>query len=251
MLDAFSAFTFAQLAFAAGVVLGAYVVRGMSGFGAGLVSTPLLAFVFPMTVVVPATALIVFILFVFLTLRDRQQVLWDEFKRLLLPTIVGVVGGLYLFTVLDNRLLLKLLGGFLLLYAAYMLITQWVGMKQLQLSTKWAWPLGFLGAFIDSLFGGGGGMLVVIYMHARGVSKAEFRATLAALWFVEMIARIGGYTVAGYYTLSTLTLVAIMLPFMLLGTWAGEKINARISQATFNKLLAVMLMLSGASLLAK
>ena len=248
MLDAFSAL---QLAWAAGVVLGAYVVRGMSGFGAGLVATPLLAFLFPITTVVPTTALLVFVLFIFLTLRDRQQVLWAEFRRLLPPTLLGVAVGLYLFSVLDNRLLLKMLGGFLLLYAGYMLIAQWIGARQLQLSEKWAWPLGFLGAFIDSLFGGGGGTLVVIYMHARGVDKAPFRATLAALWFVEMIARIGGYTLAGYYTEPTLSLVAVMLPFMWLGTWLGEKINARISHQTFTRILAVMLLLSGASLLLK
>ena len=153
MLDAFSTL---QWAWAAGVVFGAYVVRGMSGFGAGLVATPLLAFLLPMTTVVPTTALIVFVLFIFLTLRDRHQVQWDEFKRLLPPTLIGVVGGLYLFTLLDNRLMLKLLGGFLLAYACYMLITQWVGMQQLKLSEKWAFPLGFLGAFIDSMFGGGG-----------------------------------------------------------------------------------------------
>src|SRR4029077_11879897 len=117
--------------------------------------------------------------------------------------------GLYLFTLLDNRLLQKLLGGFLVAYAGYMLIAQWVGMKQLRLSEKWAFPLGFLGAFVDSMFGGGGGTLVVIYMHGRGVGKAEFRATLAVLWFVEMIARIGGYTFAGYYTQGTLALVAV------------------------------------------
>ncbi|MEQ1773707.1 MAG: sulfite exporter TauE/SafE family protein [Burkholderiales bacterium] len=248
MLDAFSMM---QLAWAAGVVFGAYVLRGMSGFGAGLIATPLLALIMPMSIVVPVTALVVFVLFVVLTIRDRHQVLWDEFKRLVLPTIVGVAGGMVLFTQLDNRLLLKLLGGFLMAYSAYMLITQWVGMQQLRLSEKWAWPLGFLGAFIDTLFGGGGGTLVVIYMHARGVGKAEFRATLAVLWFVEMIARIGGYTLAGYYTDSTLALVAAMLPFMLLGTWVGEKINARVSQETFTKILAAMLLLSGASLLLK
>lgn len=248
MLDAFST---VQLVWAAGVVFGAYVVRGMSGFGAGLVATPLLAFLLPISTVVPVTALVVFLLFILLTLRDRHQVLWDEFRRLVLPTLVGVVGGLYLFTMLDNRLLLKLLGGFLVAYAAYMLLTQWVGMKQLRLSEKWALPLGFLGSFIDTLFGGGGGTLVVIYMHGRGVGKAEFRATLAVLWFVEMIARIGGYTLAGYYTPSTLALVAAMLPFMLLGTWLGEKINARISQETFTKILAAMLLLSGTSLMLK
>lgn len=247
----FDAYSTLQLVWAAGVVFGAYVVRGMSGFGAGLVATPLLAFMLPMSTVVPTTALIVFVLFIFLTLRDRHQVAWAEFWRLLAPTLVGVAGGLYMFSVLDNRLLLKLLGGFLVAYASYMLIGQWLGTKQLQLSEKWAWPLGFLGAFIDSMFGGGGGTLVVIYMHGRGVSKTEFRATLAVLWFIEMIARVSGYTLAGFYTQSTLALVALMLPFMLLGTWLGEKINARISHETFTRILAVMLMLSGASLLIK
>lgn len=240
-----------QLAWAAGVMFSAYVLRGMSGFGAGLIATPLLALVMPMTIVVPVTALVVFVLFIMLTLRDRNQVLWDEFKLLVLPTLVGVAGGMYLFTVLDNRLLLKLLGGFLVTYSIYMLVAQWLGMQQMRLSQKWAAPLGFLGAFIDTLFGGGGGTLVVIYMHGRGVGKLEFRATLAVLWFVEMIARISGYMLAGYYTPSTLTLVAVMLPFMVLGTWVGEKITVHVSQQLFTKILAAMLLLSGASLLLK
>lgn len=250
-MSLFEAFSAVQLALAAGIVFGAYVIRGMSGFGAGLVATPLLALLLPMSMVVPATALIVFVLFIVLTIRDHRQVIWDEFWRLLWPTLAGVVGGLYLFTALDNRLLLKLLGSFLLLYAAYTLIAQWIGTKQLTLSHRWAWPLGFLGAFIDALFGGGGGMLVVIYMHARGAGKTEFRATLAVLWFVEMLARIGGYTLVGFYTGSTLALVALMLPFMLLGTWVGEKFTARISHEAFSRILAVMLLLSGTSLLLK
>ncbi len=248
MLDAF---TMLQLAWAAGVVFSAYVLRGMSGFGAGLIATPMLALVMPMTIVVPVTALVVFVLFIMLTLRDRHQVLWDEFRRLVLPTLVGVAGGMYLFIVLDNRLLLKLLGGFLVTYSTYMLAAQWLGMQQLRLSEKWAAPLGFLGAFIDTLFGGGGGTLVVIYMHARGVKNMEFRATLAVLWFVEMIMRIGGYMLAGYYTQSSLALVAVLLPFMLLGTWVGEKITVHVSQQLFTKILAAMLLLSGASLLLK
>ncbi len=248
MLDAFSTL---QLAWAAGVVFSAYVLRGMSGFGAGLIATPLLAFILPMSIVVPVNALVVFVLFIMLTLRDRQQVLWDEFRRLLLPTLVGVAAGMVLFTLLDNRWLLKLLGGFLLAYSIYMLTTQWLGLRQIKLSEKWALPLGFLGAFIDTLFGGGGGTLVVIYMHGRGMSKQAFRATLAALWFVEMMARISGYTLAGYYTQDTLALVAVMLPFMLLGTWVGEKINASVSQDTFSKILALLLLISGASLLLK
>ena len=245
------AFTLAQLSLAAGIVFGAYVVRGLSGFGAGLVSTPLLALLFPITMVVPATALIVFVLFVFLTLRDRHQVLWVEFWRLLWPTLVGVLGGLYLFSTLDNKLLLKLLGGFLVVYAAYMLIARLVKLPQATFSTRWAWPLGFTGAFIDALFGGGGGTLVVLYMQSRTSDRNAFRATLAVLWFVEMVTRIAGYMLVGFYTEPTLTLVACMLPFMLLGTWLGERLSNRVSHESFNVIIAVMVLLSGASLLVK
>lgn len=244
-------FSLIQITFAAVVVFTAFVVRGMSGFGAGLIATPLLAFMLPMHVIVPVSGLLVFVLFVFLTIRDRNAVIWRELRLLAVPTVIGVVCGLFLFRSLDNSLLLFMLGGFLVAYAAYMLVVHWFGLPELRCSEKWAAPTGFAGAFIDTLFGGGGGTLVVIYMHARGIGKMQFRATVAVLWFIEMIARISGYTLAGYYTASTLLLVAVLLPMVWAGTWVGEHISNRISQEAFSKILAVMLLLSGISLLLK
>lgn len=244
-------FSLTQIAFAAVVVFTAFVVRGMSGFGAGLIATPLLAFMLPMHVIVPVSGLLVFVLFVFLTIRDRNAVIWRELRLLAVPTVIGVVCGLFLFRSLDNSLLLFMLGGFLVAYAVYMLVVHWFGLPELRCTEKWAAPAGFAGAFIDTLFGGGGGTLVVIYMHARGIGKMQFRATVAVLWFIEMIARISGYTLAGYYTASTLLLVAVLLPMVWAGTWVGEHISNRISQETFSKILAVMLLLSGISLLLK
>jgi uncharacterized protein len=244
-------FSLTQIVFAAVVVFTAFVVRGMSGFGAGLIATPLLAFMLPMHVIVPVSGLLVFVLFVFLTIRDRNAVIWRELRLLAVPTVIGVVCGLFLFRSLDNSLLLFMLGGFLVAYAVYMLVVHFFGLPELRCSEKWAAPVGFAGSFIDTLFGGGGGTLVVIYMHARGIGKMQFRATVAVLWFIEMIARISGYTLAGYYTASTLLLVAVLLPMVWAGTWVGEHISNRISQETFSRILAVMLLLSGISLLLK
>jgi uncharacterized membrane protein YfcA len=248
MLDAFTA---VQLSLAAGIIFGAYVVRGLSGFGAGLVASPLLVMFLPVATVLPTTALTVFVLFIFLTLRDHGLVLWEEFWRLLWPTLIGVVAGLYLFIRLDAGVMLKLLGGFLMLYALYMLTARLIKRPQPYFSTRWAWPLGFAGAFIDALFGGGGGTLVVIYMHSRTQDRQAFRATLAVLWFAEMITRIAGYAMTGFYTGQTLSLVAFLLPFMLIGTWLGERFSARVSHETFSTIVAVLVLLSGLSLLLK
>jgi uncharacterized protein len=246
-----SELTTLQFAWIALAIFGAYVVRGMSGFGAGLIAAPLLAYVLPIHVVVPLCGLLVFLLFIFLTIRDRRDVNWEELKLLAPPTLVGVVAGLFLFRLLDNRLLLLLLGSFLVLYATYMLAVNALGLPAFQCSRRWGVPLGFTGAFFDTLFGGGGGTLVVIYMHARGFSRSAFRATVAALWFIEMIARISGYALAGYYTRDVLILFAALLPLTWAGTWVGERLGNRVSQETFSRILAVLLMLSGISLWLK
>ena len=241
----------ATMLWSAAVIFVAFIVRGTSGFGAGMVATPLLSFVIPLHVAVTMSALLVFFLFVFLFIRDWREVVWREFRLLALPTLLGVLAGLFLFRSLDNRWLLTLLGAFLLVYAIYMLLVNAFGMPEFRCSERWAFPLGLGGSFIDTLFGGGGGTLVVIYMHARGISRMPFRATVAVLWFIEILARIGGYAWAGYYTTGTLILVGLMLPAMAAGTWIGERIGNRISQKTFSRVLAVLLLAGGVTMLMR
>ena len=243
--------SYAQFAWVAVVVFGAFVVRGMSGFGAGMIAVPLLAFVIPLQLAVPLCSLLVFVLFVVMLIRDREKVVWPELWLLVPPTIVGAVLGLWLFAVLDNRMLVSMLGGFLVLYALYMLVVSVLGLPQLRCSQRWAMPAGFFGSFFDTLFGGGGGTLVVIYVNARGVTRAGFRATVAALWFFEMIARIGGYAWAGFYDSQTLLLFVALLPLVWAGTLIGERVGNKVDSDTFGRVLAVMLLASGVSLLAK
>lgn len=249
----FQAFDFSavQLVATALVVFGAFIVRGMSGFGAGLVAIPLLVLVIPIHTAVPMMGLLVSILFIFLSIRDRRDVIWSELKMLVPPTLLGVVAGAMLFKNLDSALLLRLLGVFIVGFALYVLAVHHFGLPQIRCSPRWALPAGFVGATVDTMFGGGGGTLVVVYMHMRGVEKAQFRATVAVLWFFEMIARLAGYTLAGFYTISTLLLAALMLPLVWAGTHVGERIGNRISQETFSKILAVMLLVSGISVLLK
>jgi uncharacterized protein len=244
-------YTAGQLAWAAVSLFFAFMCRGLSGFGAGLIATPLLALALPMHVIVPLNSLLVSVLFVFLSIRDRREVVWSELKLLIVPTVAGVVAGLLLFKSLNNQVLLMLLGGFLIVYAAYTLAVHVFGLPKLTCSRLWSFPSAMSGAFIDTLFGGGGGTLVVIYLHARGLDKLQFRATVATLWLMEMVARLGGYSAAGFYRRDVLVLAVIMLPFIVAGSWVGERLGNRIRQETFSKVLAVMLMLAGINLLVR
>lgn len=75
----------------------------------------------------------------------------------------------------------KLLGAFIVVYALYMIVAQFLREPAGQCSARCAYPAGLAGSAVDSMFGGGGGLLVVVYMHRRGYAPVAFRATLAVL----------------------------------------------------------------------
>ena len=194
---------------------------------------------------------VVLTLFIIISIRDWKAVVRDELRRLLLPTLLGVGIGIVLLQQLDNRVLLKLLGGLLIAYASYATAVQIFGLPQVRCSRRWAFPVGLVGAVIDTVFSGGGGTLVVVYLHMRGVGRQPFRATVAVVWLVEMVARMVGYGAAGYYTVGTVVLCLLLLPMMWAGTCLGERIGNRISQETFSRVLSALLALTGVMLILK
>jgi uncharacterized membrane protein YfcA len=66
-----------------------------------------------------------------------------------------------------------------------------------------------------------------------------------------MVARIGGYAWSGYYDKGTLLLFLLLLPLMWVATVTGERLGNRVSSETFSRILALMLLASGVSLLLK
>jgi uncharacterized membrane protein YfcA len=186
-----------------------------------------------------------------LGVRDRGHVRWDEMWRLLGPTLLGVFAGIYVFSLLDARLMQKLLGGFIATYSAYMIVAQFMRAPSGRCSSRWAYPAGFAGSVVDSMFGGGGGLLVVIYMHRRGYAMVAFRATLAVLWLLELIVRVAGYAVSGFYDTRLLWLALLLAPAMIAGNLLGERLTSRMSAQAFSRVLAVVLMAAAVNLLLK
>lgn len=243
--------TATQIAFAAAVIFIAFAVRSISGFGAGLIAVPLLAFAFPMHTAVPAFAALNVISSLILGVKDRSHVIWREVWVLAFPTLLGVLVGLYLFRELDQQLLVKLFAGFVIGYAAYTLLAERLQLRSKKCSAFWAVPAGAAGGVVDTLFGGGGGPFVVIYMHLRALGMAGFRATLSIIWVMDSGFRTLGYAASGFYDATAMLMFAAALPLMLAGMYLGERIHSRISPQTFTRILSVLLFTSGIALLLK
>ncbi len=237
----------AALALCAGFVLAAYFIRGIAGFGSGLIAIPLLALVLPLPLVVPAVALTDYLASASQGIVDRRAILWRSLWPLLPFMLAGVLMALYLFQRLDPGLLTQALGVFVIGYALYTLADLHPGRIE---AAGRAAPLGGLGALVGTLFGTGGPFYVA-YLQLWGPAKAQFRATAATIFLIEGSTRIIGYVVSGFFTRETLLLSAGALPLVAVGLYAGHHVHTNLSEVTFRRLIGVLLLGSGIALVLR
>jgi uncharacterized protein len=95
---------------AALILLVAYFIRGLSGFGSGLIAVPLLAHLLPLTFVVPLILVTDFCASFMLGLHVRQHARWDEIRPLLPFGFIGVITGATLLVNVPRTPLLFTLG---------------------------------------------------------------------------------------------------------------------------------------------
>ena len=101
------------------ILFSAYLMRGIAGFGSALIAVPLLALMFPLTLVVPLVVLLDYLGSATQGFRNRQRIVWGDLAPLIPFTIIGVATSLILLNAVNSKLLSNVLGGFVILYAIY------------------------------------------------------------------------------------------------------------------------------------
>lgn len=236
----------ATIAFSATVVLVAYTVRGIAGFGSGLIAIPLLSLSFPLTLVVPLVVALDFLGSAGQGLKNRRLVSWRDLAPLLPFTILGMVSALYLLDALDPTWLRRALGTFVLVYGTYQLLS----LPTLAVTRLSSLPYGFLGGLVGTLFGTGG-PFYIMYLSMRGLDKGALRASFAVWFLIYATLLLAGYATFGFLNEQTLISFSVALPVAVAGLLIGGRIHTRLTQATFKRMISVLLILSGTGLLFK
>ena len=237
-----------ELFLAALVVLLAYLVRGVSGFGSALVAVPLLAHFLPLTFVVPWIALMDVLGSVTLARAGHRggHIRWAEIAWLLPAAVVGVVLGVGLLVSLPEHWLLGALGVFVVAFGVRGLLG-WHSERPI--AQWWALPTGIVGGAISALFSTGGPPFV-IYLGHRLRDKSQFRATLSTLFLLEGGIRVTGLALAGLYLQQDMLLYLLAgLPLMALGLWIGHHVHVGLSQRQMQGAIGALLVGAGISLL--
>ena len=235
-----------ELVFSLLIIFLAYTVKGMSGFGSGLIAIPLLAFIFPLSFIVPVLGLLSYSGTIMQSVHLRKQVVWRDMLPLIPFSMLGIAIAIWLLVNIDAKVLVACLGVFVLAYSIYSLLPQ----SDFKGGRGWVLLAGSFGGMVGALFGTGGPFYVV-YLKMRKLNKGQFRATIAMIFLVDGGVRIGGYGVAGLYNEKVLWMLLMLFPVLLLGMYIGHHLHIKVEQKRFNQVISVMLLISGLMLIYK
>jgi len=230
------------------ITLLAYTVFGLTGFGAGLISAPLLAHLLPLRFIVPMQLMLDLVASFTLVGRERSRINRAELIWIVPFMLLGMLGGVALLIGLSQRVLMLSLGGFVLCYGLLGVLGR---APKRRLARPWVAPLSFVGGVGSALFGTGG-PIYAIYLASRIEDKRELRATITAVVWVSGITRIVVFGASGLLFQDGLWLAFLLLvPFGLGGLALGNRLHHRLSAERVRHAIYFLLLASGGSLILR
>ena len=219
------------------------------GFGAGLIAVGLSAAIHPEVRDIVVVLLVVNLPVELVVIgRARRHVAWKGVAAICLGLAAGVPLGTWILSVADASVILTLLGAFLIVAGLSFLCLP--GTLRCAFPSWTAPPVGLAAGILGGLFGTGGPP-VILYYQALGVSKAVFRGSLMAIFFLVAVIRLPCYAAGGLLTGPRLLSTAAVLPAVLLGALVGSRIHVTLAEVTFRRLVSVLLVAVGVVLLLR
>ena len=177
----------------------------------------------------------------------RHELRWQDIWPLILGTAIGIPIGVMLLTHVSASYLRLGVGVLLVLYAAYGLLRPPLGPFKIGVPADIA--IGVSNGLLGGLTGLGG-IISTISCQFRGWSKDKQRAVFQPVLFAAFVIIAISQFVVGSYTVETVKLYGIGLPFMVAGIWIGFKLYGTINDETFRKTVLILVLAAGASLIA-
>lgn len=230
-----------MLLVAAGIILLASTVKGLTGFGFALTSLPLLSiFLDPQTAVPLITICSVF-LDGYTLYEARREVQYREIIPLILSGITGMLFGAYVLVSLDSQIIRLVIGVVTVLFT----LASFMGLKHEITNTKLASiPVGLL----SGLLGGSmsiSGPPIVLFFNNQNVEKRTFRANLIAYFFCLYLATVPAYFYGNLITLDIVRSSAYLVPVMFIGASVGIRLSKRVDETLFKRVALSLILVTG------
>ena len=223
------------------------LVAGLSGFAFGLIASAIWLYI--LTPLQTATLIIAFGLIVqgYSVWKLRGALDWRKLWSFMAGAAFGVPVGVSVLTWANPAHVRMGVGAFLVLYSLYALLRPAIAPVKAGGALADA-GIGFLNGVLGGITGLAG-ILVTIWCGLRGwpkdVQRTVFQPVAVAIFLMSAL-WIGA---KGVITPDTIKLFLIGLPVLFAGTWAGLKLYGRLDEASFRRVVLVLLLVSGAVLI--
>jgi uncharacterized membrane protein YfcA len=237
-----------ELAVLAAAAFAGSVVFGITGFGAALVTVPIATHFVPLPFALALYVLMDLANAFRIGFENPNNAVKAEWTRMVPTILLGTVAGVTLLVNLPRGAATLALGVFILLFSLYSLLNR---ADSRIVSTHWAYLAGFAGGLTSTLFGAGGPPYAM-YLSHRSLSKEQYRATMGFATLTSISLRTVAFLLTGILLDPKVWLYAVaIVPSGLVGLWTAGHLFRRISRATLLRVVALMLLASGASLILR
>ncbi len=230
------------------IIILAFIIKGVTGFGENMVMIPLSLFILELEVVLPLTLMVVLVADGYLLYYFYSEIDWKAFNRFLFPAVLGIFLGTMGLQAIDENTLETILGVIVILYALYSLLRN-NGQGVTTGSTALNSGAGLMGGILSGMLGIGGPPIIAYLNHIR-LGKKAFRATCVITFLSFDLFRLGAYTWKGYFSFDTLMNGITLLPAFMIGTFIGVLIHNKLPENTFQKIIGLFLIIIGLILMA-
>jgi hypothetical protein len=224
------------------------LVFGLTGFGSALVTIPLATHFVPLQFALALYALADLASALRVGFENPKHAVRREWTRLVPMILAGTALGVTLLVNLPRAAAMFALGAFVVSYALYSFFRR---ESRRVIAAGWAWLAGLAGGITSTLFGAGGPPYA-IYLSQRGLSKAQFRATMGFATLTSISLRVLAFLLTGLLLEPKVWLVAIgVIPASLAGIWVAQRLFLKISREQLLRAVALVLLATGGSLILR
>ena len=166
---------------------------------------------------------------------------WRYVRRMMLPTLIGVVIGWLMMFRLPEAYYRPLIGTIIFGLTVLQIIRLWKEewLADVPHAAWFAWSMGIL-VGLTTMLANAAGPVFGLYLLAIGLPKLEFVGTAAWFFLLLNIVKIPFSWSLGLIRFDTLALNAMLMPLIALGLWVGTRIIRVIPQRLFDSLILVL-----------
>ncbi len=244
-------FLFADWNSLAIVLFGALVAGitlGFAGFGTALISAGFWFHALPAPMVPPLVVIATAAGQISSFFAIKKDINWSQTRPYLAGGIVGVPIGVWVLSIASPDAIRLTVGIFLVAYV----ISRLLGLAKRSVGVwggrKADAAIGLSGGVLGG-FAGLSGVVPMIWLRLRGGSSHSQRVTYQPFNLAISLLASVTMLISGQANRDVIVLAVVCLPFTLSGAWIGMRLYRVVNEQWFRKLILMLLLLSGVTLL--